>query len=104
MKLLCKHCGQPLPPEQRAGVYLPPMKAQIFDMVKKSPGISAATMAKRMYGRNELYELRRIRVHVSQINELLAGVEIKILGDGDIKKNHRGDGFRRGEYRVIKQP
>ena len=76
---LCPHCRQPLPPLKREGVYLPAKKAAIFDTIKKHPGITAEGIIANCFvdGGN----VKTIYVHVSQINDLLAGTDIRIRGE-----------------------
>lgn len=85
---LCKACGQPLPPKQREGVWLPAKKAEIFDLVVKHPGITAEGIAYHCFGDSTL---NRVRQHVHQINSLLAATDTRIYGNKP-----------RGEYRIIR--
>ena len=94
---ICHHCGQPLPPRKRGGVYLPPLKVKIYDAIRRSPGISTERLAHKVYGEASLPTLRLVRVHVCQINDLLAGSGIAINGNNSFNKG----GYGRGEYRVI---
>jgi hypothetical protein len=87
----CRVCGQPLPPRQREGVWLPALKADIFDVVDRHGGITAEGIAFHCFGDEARIPL--VRVHISQINELLAATSTRISG------NIRGC---RGEYRVIR--
>ena len=72
-----------MPPRERDGVYLPHRKALIFDTIKKYPGITIEGVQANCYP----YEmsLAAIRVHVCQINDMLAGTDFRI--------RHR-DGYR----------
>ena len=72
---LCPCCKQPLPSASRAGVYLPPMKAKLFDTITASPGISTPDLAQR-FG----LKTSTTKVHVSQINDLLAATDVRING------------------------
>jgi hypothetical protein len=73
---LCRACGQPLPSQERGGVYLPPRKAMIFDTIKRFPGITLEGVQANC----SPYEmsLPAIRVHICQINDMLAGTDLRI--------------------------
>jgi hypothetical protein len=90
---MCRCCGQPLPPKNREGVYLPAMKACIYDFVRDHPGVTLAGIRAHCFpdGTN----VNTIRVHVSQINDMLAGTDVQIRAD-----RH---GQYPGEYRIVKQ-
>jgi hypothetical protein len=88
----CPHCGQLMPPRHRAGVWLPARKAAIFDYVAHYPGVTAAGIAYHVFGDDSRIQV--VRVHVNQINELLAGTDTRISG------NTHGT---RGEYHVIRR-
>jgi hypothetical protein len=84
----CSHCGQLLP-ELRAGRRLPPLKARLFDLVKRAGAAGIAT--------NDLYSalypdasnrISAVKVHVAQINTKLTGTGVRISGAG-------------GRYRLI---
>jgi len=78
-----------MPPREREGVYLPHRKALIFDTIKKYPGITTEGVQANCYP----YEmsLAAIRVHVSQINDILASTDIRIRIKG---RPHNG-------YRIV---
>jgi len=90
---MCPCCGQPLPSARRAGTYLPPLKARIFDVIEGSrSGIDIDHLAQRVYGETGGANRLKIRVHVSQINDVLAGTDTRISGDGK---------HLRGNYRIV---
>jgi hypothetical protein len=85
---LCPRCSQPLPPQWRGGVYLPPKKAAIFDAIARRPGISIASIITTCFDGDA--SAATVKQHVHQINCLLAGSDIRISGTtpagrGDIK-------------------
>ena len=64
-----------MPPQSREGVWLPPLKAKIFDFVDRHPGITAAGISAQCG-----ISVNCVRQHVYQINSLLAGTRVKISG------------------------
>jgi DNA-binding NarL/FixJ family response regulator len=72
---LCPCCKQPLPSARHGGVYLPPTKARVFDAISNSPGISRTALAQRIG-----LKVSTTKVHVSQINDLLAATDLRIRG------------------------
>lgn len=97
---MCRCCGQPLPSLKRGGVYMPPMKAKIYDAIQKHPGITTEQLTRRFYGEDSRLSRGRIRTHVTQINDLLVGTEITVSGDGAFR--HGNSGYGRGEYRLVR--
>ena len=91
--MLCPCCKQPLPNQKRAGLYLPPRKAQIFDAIDRHPGLSTLDIITKCYQGNGTPNA--VRVHVAQMNCLFmeAGLPIRIRGDGIAL---------RGSYRIIR--
>jgi DNA-binding response OmpR family regulator len=79
----CKACGQPLP-DIRAGVRLTPLKARIFDAIKRAgpDGISADDLFALVYSARERRASRRtLKAHVWQINDQLADAgQYRIVG------------------------
>ena len=76
---LCSHCQQPLP-ELRVGVRLSPLKAHIFDVVKRagSNGITIEDINTICFdGRASAVNVRN---HIHQINDALAGTDFEIRG------------------------
>jgi hypothetical protein len=76
---LCPHCHQPVP-ECRAGVRLSPLKAHIFDVIKRAgfngipiEDINAICFDGRATAVN-------VRTHIHQINDALAGTDFQIRG------------------------
>jgi hypothetical protein len=79
MTKLCPHCRQPLP-EWREGVRLSPLKAHIFDVIKRadSNGVTFEDINAICFdGRSNSVNVRN---HVYQINEALAGTDFQIRG------------------------
>jgi hypothetical protein len=75
--MLCPHCHQPVP-ELRAGVRLSPLKAHIFDVIKRadSNGIIIEDINTICFdGRATAVN---IRTHIHQINDALAGTDFQI--------------------------
>lgn len=79
-KVMCKTCGQPLPPVRREGVYLSPRKAQIFDFIYAHPGITTEGIAWHIY--QDEAKGNVIRQHIYQINSMLASTDTKIACQG----------------------
>ena len=92
-KIMCRTCGQPLPPVSREGVWLPAMKAQIFDFINKHPTVTADGIACHFS-----IKINSVRQHIYQINSLLAATNIRICGNW----KYREGGYHRGEYRIIR--
>ncbi len=91
MKQFCQCCGQSIA-NIRVGVRLTPLKADIFDAIKRRGPhwIKAAEIASQIgYSRNP----EIIKVHVSQINDTLVETDWHIQGE-------RG---RAGGYRLAKR-
>lgn len=74
---MCLRCLQPLPPAERAGVYLSPRRAQIFDLIARRPGINSAAISTVCD-----VQPNAVKQHVHQINCLLAGTDVRIVGRG----------------------
>jgi hypothetical protein len=89
---LCRCCGQPLPPKKREGVYLPAKKACIFDFVRDHPGVTLAGIRAHCFPDGTNAKL--IHVHINQINDLMAGTGVKIVGE------KRGGWREPGLYRI----
>ena len=92
---ICPRCGQPLPPREREGVYLPSRKAAIYDFVRQHPGVTAEGIRAQCF--SDKTPLTTIRVHISQINELMAGTDVMIKGE------KRGGWNEPGLYRIVKR-
>ena len=76
MTKLCSQCHQPMP-EMRAGVRLSPLKARIFDAIKRanSNGITIEDINAICFdGRASAVN---IRTHIHQINDALAGTDFE---------------------------
>ena len=88
---LCKACGQPLPPQQRAGVWLSGIKARIFDYIDRYPGVTAAGIAYHFYQDESKTAL--VGQHVYQINEYLASTDTRVSGK---------EPWAKGEYQIVR--
>jgi hypothetical protein len=77
-KTLCRSCGQPLPPKQREGVWLPAKKAEIFDFIDRYPGITADGIIAQCFPGGAKTGL--VVTHIYQINSMLAGTKVRIDG------------------------
>jgi hypothetical protein len=89
---LCSCCHQPLP-EIRAGVRLSPLKAHIFDAIKRAgvDGIPLEVVNTLVFdGRTTAVNVRN---HVHQINDALAGSGLQLSGQDP-----------RGFYRIVREP
>lgn len=96
MRTHCYFCGQLLK-QKRMGVELPPLKARIFDVVRKS-GIDGILSADLMEAcpikSSPERRLQTLNVHINQINAKLAKTGWTIIGkDGRkylIKQKKKG--------------
>lgn len=79
----CRHCGQPLH-GQRLGVYLPPLKAAIFDAIHAGGDLGASTEDLQQLAiwadrrTQKLPAAVTIRAHIWQINEFLAETDWRV--------------------------
>jgi hypothetical protein len=91
-KTMCRACGQPLPPKEREGVYLPATKVAVFDFIDRHPGVTpAGVLAHCFPDRPENSSgLRLVYTHVNQINSMLESTNIRIISK------------ERGTYRVFR--
>jgi hypothetical protein len=80
MTPLCPHCRQPLI-NTRLGVRLSPIKARIFDAVRRAgdAGVSRESLERLIYDRP--VSDKNVKAHVLQINEMLAHTEWSIRSD-----------------------
>jgi hypothetical protein len=78
----CDYCGQALP-EVRLGVRLTPLKAHLFDLVRRSgiDGISSDDLWSSLYP-NGGGSRQTLKAHVWQINQLIADEGYQIDGRG----------------------
>ena len=79
---ICPSCGQPIPP---TGLRLPPLKAKLFEIVRKHPGISSEELRTRLWADDPAggQEDRKVlHVHINQTNHRLAphGLRIRFRG------------------------
>jgi hypothetical protein len=79
---LCRSCGQPIR-LQRVGIRLPPLKASMFDLVKRAGdlGISTEELMRELYVERVPPKPNTVKVHMWQINELLVETEYSIVSD-----------------------
>jgi hypothetical protein len=73
---VCKLCGAPLRP-QRVGVAMTPLKARIFDVVKRAGECGISTADLRMVLGHRVSNIT-LRAHIWQINEILADTDYRI--------------------------
>jgi hypothetical protein len=68
---------------QRCGIRLPPMKAQIFDLIHhaRDEGISTVELMRELYADRKAPSRFTIKAHVWQINEVLAETRYAIVSD-----------------------
>ena len=76
-RVMCPHCQQPLP-EMRLGVRFPPLKAAIFDLIKRA-GDHGMTQ-QEIQGTFEIGTLDGVRAHIWGINELIEDTGWRIRG------------------------
>jgi hypothetical protein len=76
----CQLCGQRLP-ETRMGVKLSPLKARIFDAVRRAGriGIDGDELFALVFAGRDV-KRSVLKSHVSQINDALAGTDVVIRG------------------------
>jgi hypothetical protein len=74
----CTHCGQEIP-ERREGVRLSPLKARLFDAIKRAgqDGIAGDDLFD-LFLRERGAQYTVLKVHVCQINDKLAGTDCMI--------------------------
>jgi hypothetical protein len=84
----CPHCGQPLT-TQRAGARLTPLKARIFDAIKRAGhnGIDADDLFKMIFT-DARHSRLTLKAHIWQINDVLEDSSDLII------KGTRGTGRR----------
>ena len=92
MSTCCPTCGQPMP-ITRAGVRLSPLKARIFDIVKRAgtDGFPTRELVGMLWEGKSMTNLQQhvIYCHVHQINDALEDTGLRIVGIG---RGHRGGG------------
>jgi hypothetical protein len=79
---ICSTCGQPIPP---TGLRLPKIKARIYELVKRRPGITAQELRDLVWAHDidGGPECRHtIFVHVAQLNDLLRSHGIRVRSEG----------------------
>lgn len=77
---VCPVCKRPLA-RQVAGstIVFPPLKSRIFYLIKNRPGITTREIADIIYERTDEAALVTVRVHVSQMREMLRdGTDMRI--------------------------
>lgn len=88
----CPTCHRPYG-DERLGVRLPPLKARLLDLVKQSGdvGVSTTELREDLYrDRERKVSLVTVRMHIQQINELLANTAWRIRTEGqrDVARWH----------------
>jgi hypothetical protein len=78
-------CGQPLP-ETWLGVRLTPLKARIFDLIRRGgdDGINRRDLFDIVFGNDDAHSRKRsyrtLKAHIAQINELIDDTGFHIEG------------------------
>ena len=83
MSATCPHCGQRM--LARHGVQLPPLLADIFDMIERSGrrGIPIETLAWVFYsGKSKMEAHRCVAVNVNRLNDFLSPTNFEIRAPG----------------------
>jgi hypothetical protein len=74
MSAICTYCGRPLP-EMRLGVRLTPLKARIFDLIRRGgdDGIDRRDLFDIVFGDDDSrkHSFHTLKAHIAQINELI---------------------------------
>lgn len=79
-RLRCPHCGAPL--TRHSGPRLPPLKQRMFNTIRNTGdhGITSRDLLSLIYeNRRKPKHLANIRCHISQINDLLAETDWRIV-------------------------
>jgi hypothetical protein len=76
-RVMCPHCQQPMP-EMRLDVRFPPLKAAIFDLIKRAGGHGMTQQ--ELQGTFEIGTLYTVRAHIWGINELIEDTGWRIRG------------------------
>jgi hypothetical protein len=79
MTKLCPHCHQQMP-EWRAGVRLSPLKAHIFDVIKRADANGVTVTDINAICFEGQATAVNIRNHIHQINDALAATDLEIHG------------------------
>ena len=87
---VCECCGQTLQ-DVREGVRLTPLKAKIFDIIKRQPGVTRKELCYEIYETVSDARVLTIAAHVNQIRDKFESTETLIFG-----KRHYG-------YRIEKR-
>ena len=76
----CQYCGQKLP-EIRLGVRLTPLKARIFDLIRRGgqDGIDKRDLFDIVFGDGQ-HSRETLKAHIWQINELIEDEGYRITG------------------------
>jgi hypothetical protein len=78
----CPHCGREMP-EMRLGVRLTPLKARIFDLIKRGgrDGIDRRDLFDIAFDNpDRKRSYRTLKAHIHQINELIEDEGFRITG------------------------
>ena len=80
---ICPACKQPMR-HQRCGVFLSPLKTSMFDLVQRAgeAGISKDELMQELYRDGPMPGSGAIKVHLCQINKVLAGTNRRIVSEG----------------------
>lgn len=89
---VCPHCGQRM--LMRHGVRLPPLLADLFDMIERSAtrGVLCEVLAWVFYPGKASHDARRcVAVNVHHLNSFLEQTDVRVVGgkDGQIAKPYR---------------
>jgi hypothetical protein len=80
---ICPACQQVIAP---SGLRLPPIKAKIYDAVRRRPGITAQELRDWVWSDDidggPLTAAKCLHVHVSQLNDLLRARGITVRSEG----------------------
>jgi hypothetical protein len=90
--ITCPCCGQPIIP---TGLMLPRVKARIYDIVRRLPGISAEQLVEHVWSDQDggpESGRKAIHVHIYGLNRLLAQHGLQVRGSTS------------GGYRVLEVP
>jgi hypothetical protein len=79
---LCQACGQLIRPRV-LGVALPPVKTAIVDLVWRAGafGITRSELMGALYANRPVPGVHTVKVHICQINKLLAGTGYAIVSE-----------------------
>jgi DNA-binding response OmpR family regulator len=78
---ICPRCHQPIR-DERCGVYLPPRKSRIMDVLIAAGdiGISTPDLINAVWA-DEPRSPNTLKSHITQLNDLLAGTDFHVRSD-----------------------